>query len=67
MGEFTAREKAACADREVGQRQRVYGRMVEEGRMHQERALREIALMQEIAADYYALAVADEPELFGNG
>ncbi|MCF6120837.1 hypothetical protein L2449_28850 [Mesorhizobium muleiense] len=49
---FTARDKADCAEREVKQRQRVYPRLVSEGRMTQQLADRQTALMVAIAADY---------------
>ena len=47
-------DKAACARREVVQRRRVYARLVITGRMSQDKADREIALMEPIAADYEA-------------
>lgn len=59
MTDFTDQEKAACARREVGQRRRVYGRQVLLGRMTQEKADREIALMEAIAAEYEARAEAE--------
>lgn len=51
-------EKRAAAEREVRQRQRVYPRLVREGRMTQEFADRQIAVMRAIAEDYR------EPGLF---
>ena len=47
---YTNKEKAACAEREVTQRKRVYGRWVETGKMKQEFADYQIAVMSEIAA-----------------
>lgn len=61
---FAATEKADCASREVRQRLRVYRRLVAEGRMSQEKADDEIAIMQAIADDYRALAMSEEPTLF---
>ena len=61
-GTFTAREKADCAAREVRQRKRVYGRLVGEGRMKGADADRQIALMAEIAAEYGAIAEAQDEQ-----
>jgi len=47
---FTAVEKLGCAERELKLRYRVYARMVDNGKMTQKHADREIALMEEIAA-----------------
>lgn len=55
---FTDADKRACAYRELKMRRRVYPRWVQEGRMTQADADREIALMQAIAEDYA------EPNLF---
>lgn len=49
---FTAKDKLACAEREVGMRKRVYPAWVRAGRMTQADADREIAAMQAIADDY---------------
>jgi hypothetical protein len=57
---FTAREKATEARREEGYRRRVYARLVGEGKMKGHDADQRIALMQEIAEDYAALAEAEE-------
>lgn len=56
---FSARDKQKAAAREVGQRQRVYPRLVESGRMNQADADRQIAIMQSIAADYEKQAEAE--------
>lgn len=48
----TAEQKAACAEREVRQRRRVYPKLVARGSISQTFADREIATMEEIAADY---------------
>ncbi len=62
MGEriFTAREKQKCAAREVGQRQRTYAHLVAKRGMDQAKADHQIALMQEIEADYRKIADAEE-------
>lgn len=53
---FSDEDKAACARREVKQRRKVYFRLVRDCRMSQQKADREIAIMEEIAADYEAAA-----------
>lgn len=60
---FTFAQLAACAEREVRQRQRVYARQVELGRMRQDKADGEIAMMQAIAA--HLRAQAGRENLFG--
>lgn len=50
--QFTAEQKLKCAARECEMRQRVYPRLVEQGKMTQEKADLEIAMMAEIADDY---------------
>lgn len=57
---FTARQKQQAAAREVAQRQRVYARLVEAGKMKQADAARGIAIMQEIEVDYRAKADAED-------
>lgn len=54
---FTVADKRACIERELKMRRRVYPRWVEQRRMSQQQADREIKLMEAIAADY------DEPTL----
>jgi hypothetical protein len=51
---FTDEEKAKCALREAAWRRRVYPNSIAKGRMTQEQANREIAMMDEIAAEYAA-------------
>jgi hypothetical protein len=51
---FTDEEKAKCALREAAWRRMVYGNAVAKGRMTQEQADREIAMMDEIAAEFAA-------------
>lgn len=60
MGKFTAKEKADCAKRELGQRRYVYPKRVADGKMKQEAADHQIALMAEIEAEYRAQADAEE-------
>lgn len=62
---FTFEQLLACAEREVRQRQRVYGRQVELGRMRQDKADSEIAMMQAIAA--HLRKRAERGTLFGDG
>lgn len=57
---FTAKDKAECAEREVKQREWVYPRRVADGKMSQELANRQLALMKAIAADYRAAADAED-------
>lgn len=57
---ITNRDKADCAEREVKQRRRVYGRWVADGRMTQAFADRQIEVMEAIAKDYRAFADVDE-------
>jgi signal recognition particle subunit SEC65 len=56
---FSAAELADCAEREVRQRQRAYPRWVEAGRMTQQLADRQTALMQAIACKLRAEADAE--------
>jgi hypothetical protein len=57
---FTNREKADAAAREVRMRQRVYPRRVASGAMDQTGADKQIAIMEEIAQDYRAMAEQDD-------
>lgn len=56
---FTARDKMQAIQREVGYRRWVYPKRVEAGKMKQADADREIAIMDEIAREYGALAEKD--------
>lgn len=49
---ITTLEKKHCVERELALRGRVYPRRVEAGAMTQEKADREIAVMEAIVADY---------------
>ena len=48
-------EKYACAKRELSQRERVYPRLIESGKMSKEFAADQIRLMAEIMDDYRKL------------
>ena len=52
MTDYTDEEKFRCAERELKMRRRAYPRWVELGKMRQEVAEREIAIMEAIAEDY---------------
>lgn len=56
----TARDKANCSWREVKQRQRVYQRLVDQGRMTPQLAAKELRLMEAIARDYDLIADNEE-------
>lgn len=49
---FTDEDKAKAAERELKMRKRVYPRWVQDGRMSQAEADRQIQIMDEIAGDY---------------
>lgn len=53
---FSAADKLAAVEREVGQRQQVYGRLVTAGRMTAAFAREQIAVMEAIAEDYRTAA-----------
>jgi hypothetical protein len=61
MAAFTTNEKLACVARELVLRRNAYPKWVAGGRMKQETADREIALMEAIVADYRAM-VREESE-----
>jgi hypothetical protein len=56
---FTTREKLAELEREIGWRERVYFKKVNEGTMKIEVAARQLALIKAIARDY---AHKEEPD-----
>jgi hypothetical protein len=62
---FSCEQKLGCALRELHYRKHVYKRWVEAGKMSEINAKREIALMEEIAADYQAQMKAGELPLNG--
>lgn len=53
---FTADDKLAAVERELGYRRHVYARRVEAERMTQAMADKQIAVFEAIAADYRAAA-----------
>lgn len=57
---FTRAEKLAELRRELRQRENVYPRLVLSGRLKQEKADRQIAILEAIAADYAEAIDADE-------
>ena len=59
MRTFTNDEKYKAASREVDQRGRVYKRLVETGKMTQQKADYEIEVMEAIASDYAKLKAKD--------
>jgi hypothetical protein len=61
---ITAADKLQCAERELKYRHRVYGRLVDRGKMTREQADRELELMAAIADDYRQLCAEDAPQLF---
>jgi hypothetical protein len=60
---FTTAEKLHELKRELNYRERVFARLVAEGRMTPEARDRRMAIMRDIAADYVKLADLDEPRL----
>lgn len=61
---FTTDQKLEAVIREIGFRRRVYARRVRDGKMNQAQADREIAVMEDIKADYERIVATDEPALF---
>lgn len=59
MTEPTVHEKAARAWRELCQRQRVYDRLVDQGKMTRQFADKELRLMEAIARDYEKLSESE--------
>jgi hypothetical protein len=57
---FTFRQKMRAAQREAGYRRFVYPKRVAAGKMRQHQADEEIAIMDEIAADYGRAAEREE-------
>jgi len=53
---ITAADKLHCCERELRLRYRVYPRLIDKQKMTQRLADREIELMEQIAADYRAMA-----------
>ena len=61
---FTTEQKLEAVSREIGFRRRVYARRVGDGKMRQDQADREIAVMEAIKADYERIVATNEPALF---
>jgi hypothetical protein len=61
---ITAADKLQCIERELSYRRRVYGRLVERGKMSKREADRELELMEAIALDYRASTTVTQMPLF---
>lgn len=61
-GQFTNRELAHCAAREVKQREHVYPRLIYQGRLKAHEAERQIAMMRTIAEILALQADLDEEQ-----
>lgn len=61
MSTYTAAEKLRELRREIGQRENVYPRLVAAGKLTQQKADRQMAILRAIAEDYA------EADLFGGG
>ena len=57
VAKYTTNQIIREVQREIEQRKRVYGRMVETGAMTQDQADYRIGIMEQIAAEYLAKAV----------
>lgn len=62
---FIAEQKLEAVEREIKYRRRVYPGLVEQGKMSQPQADRQIAIFEAIALDYRKAAASDD--LFGRG
>jgi len=60
MSSYTNHDKAEAAHREVGQRKKVFPRLVAGGKMTAEFSAKQIALMEAIRDDYRRLAEAEK-------
>jgi FixJ family two-component response regulator len=56
----TEAEKLACVERELKYRERVYARLVENGKMTERLRDRELNLMSAIVEDYKARVIAEQ-------
>ena len=63
---ITVHDKLQCVVRELGFRHRTYPRMIENRKMSQAQADREIAVMESIVQDYRRSAQVCEPGLFAD-
>lgn len=59
LREITVQEKLHEIERELNQRRRVYARLVEQRKLRQDVADRQIAIMEAIRTDYVALAAKE--------
>jgi hypothetical protein len=57
---FSNEQKMKCAERELAKRVQVYPKLVAKGRMSPNKRDYELAIMEEIAADYRASAERDQ-------
>lgn len=64
MTNFTLTEKIDCIQREIKFREKVYPRLISAGKMTQEKANREISIMQEILIDYKSKVPVVQKKLF---
>ena len=62
MNRFSALEKAKAAEREVALRRAVYPHQALHGKLKPAEALKQIEIMEEIAADYRELAAQDDED-----
>jgi hypothetical protein len=56
MGKFSTKDKIDELERELRQRERVYPRLLSEGKLNPNDARRQIWILQAILADYEAIA-----------
>lgn len=59
--QYTSRQKAECAEREVKKRKEMYNNLVRMGRMDPKTADYQVAVMQEIADEYGHKAELEDP------
>ncbi|MFN3891944.1 MAG: hypothetical protein ACK4MV_16235 [Beijerinckiaceae bacterium] len=59
---ITTADKLKELRREMGQRKRVYARLIENGKLTQEAANRQIAILESIILDYEAKEKAEQPQ-----
>jgi hypothetical protein len=61
---ITTQDKLKCVERELRYRHRVYGRLVERGKMSEPQRHQEIKIMEAILDDYRQLVDDEAPQLF---
>lgn len=64
MSDITLNEQLECVKREVGMRAHLYPRWVVNGKMSQQKADRELALMRAVQATLEAQLALEQPGLF---